>query len=421
MLDRIADREFATSPAGDGLPATCCSTSLAVMRKFAPLVLLILVYAAFISLGIPDSSLGVAWPAMRQGWSLPIEAIGGVTMLVTACSALSGFASGRVLRRFGTGKVVLFSCILTGGAFLGFSFAPSFAWLYLLALPLGFGAGSVDAGLNHFVAEHYSSRHMNWLHGFWGIGATIGPVIMAGAVAGAGWASGYRTISLIQLSLATIFLASLRLWDRDDAIPERGDALEGTRPEPGSTPRWAAWLGPGLYLVYAAVESGINLWAASILVGSRGLSAPVAGLEMSCFFGAIMAGRFLTGLVAERAGNRGMVRIGLAIVLCGVALFGAASFLAEPGTLSAVGLALIGLGCAPIYPCLMHETPRRFDEETARSVVGRQVAFSNIGAALVPAAYGFLAAKAGLEAITVGVAAAAILLFGLSELLNRAT
>ena len=383
--------------------------------------LLFLIYAAFVSLGIPDASLGVAWPAMRQQWSLPLEAIGGVTVLVTACSALSGFASGWVLRKLGTGKVVLFSCILTGGAFIGFSLVPSFGWLYALAIPLGFGAGSVDAGLNHFVAEHYSSRHMNWLHGFWGVGATLGPVIMAAALAGPGWAYGYRVIAMVQLSLAAVFLVSLGLWDKEGAVPKGGDALESARPRPGAAPAWAAWLGPGLYLVYASVETGINLWGASILVDARGLSSSSAGVVMSCFFGTIMIGRFLTGLVAQRVGNRRMVRIGLAVVVAGVALFGFAALAGSPAIPSAAGLLLLGLGCAPIYPCLMHETPRRFDEETARSVVGRQVAFANIGAMLLPAGYGLLAAKAGLEAITVGVAIAAFLLLGLSELLNKVT
>src|SRR5512145_2653167 len=273
------------------------------MRNRASLLLLALIYAAFISLGLPDSSLGVAWPSMRHDWSLPLEAIAPVTMIATVCSFLSGMAAAWVLARLGTGLLVLVSCLLTGGAFLGYSLAPSIGWLYVLALPLGFGAGSVDAGLNHFVAEHYSSRQMNWLHGFWGVGATIGPAIMASAVAGRGWASGYRVISIVQLSLAAIFLVSLPLWGREGAVPRRAPELEAARPAPGATPAWAAWLGPLLYVLYLAVESGTGLWAASILVDSRGLPPAVAGLSMSCFYGAIMAGRFLTGVVADRMGN----------------------------------------------------------------------------------------------------------------------
>ncbi|HOX33839.1 MAG TPA: MFS transporter [Spirochaetales bacterium] len=384
-------------------------------------LLLVLIYAAFISLGIPDSCLGVAWPAMRRGWGLPVDAIAPVTVVATICSLLSGLAAARVLERLGTGLVVLLSCLLTGGAFLGYSLAPSIAWLYALALPLGFGAGSVDAGLNHFVAEHYSSRHMNWLHGFWGVGATIGPAIMASAVAGPGWASGYRAIAVLQLSLAAIFWASLPLWRREGAVPRRPPELEEARPAPGAAPPWAAWLGPVLYLLYLAVESGIGLWAASILVDARGLAQPRAGLLLSLFYGTIMAGRFLTGAIADRLGNRRMVRLGLGLALAGGCLFGAGAFLGDALWISAAGLALLGLGCAPVYPCLMHETPRRFDEATARRVVGRQVAFAYGGATLVPPAYGFLAIRVGLEAIAAAVVAATILLIGLSELLNSAT
>src|SRR5512133_1051543 len=170
---------------------------MSLMKRLPHLLLLVLVYAAFISLGLPDSVLGVAWPAMRKIWGQPLEAIGIISIIATICSAISGFASARVLKRLGAGPVVLLSCILTGGALLGFSFAPSFGWLIPLAFPLGLGAGSVDAGLNHFVAEHYSSRHMHWLHACWGVGATIGPIIMGRAIAGPGWSGGYRVISLL--------------------------------------------------------------------------------------------------------------------------------------------------------------------------------------------------------------------------------
>jgi fucose permease len=274
----------------------------------------------------------------------------------------------------------------------------------------------VDAGLNHFVAEHYSSRHMNWLHGCWGVGATLGPVILGSAIGGTGWATGYRSIALIQLGLAAVFLASLPLWSKDGAVPE-GKAEEEN---PGRTralvPAWAAWLGPGLYLVYTSVETGTGIWAASILVGSRGMDAARASLAMSVFYGSIMAGRFLTGIIAEKAGNRRMVRLGLIVATAGSLVFIAAGKSPE---LSILGLGLLGLGCAPVYPCLMHETPRRYDEETTRKVVGRQVSFAYLGAALVPPAYGILAGQVGLEAIMPVVATGALLLLGLSELLNR--
>ncbi len=380
-------------------------------------ILLFIIYAAFVSLGLPDSVLGVAWPAMRRDLRQPLEALGLITIVLTACSAISSFASAWILKRLGTGPVVLLSGLLTGGAMLGFSFAPSFAWLLLLAIPLGLGAGSVDAGLNHFVAEHYSSRHMNWLHGFWGVGAIFGPIIMGTAIAGtANWSGGYRYIALIQLGLALIFWLSLPLWKREPAVANHAENFVPPVFKPFKS--WTPWLAASLYLVYAAVEMGVGLWTMSILVDARQIAPLKAGLWISGFYGAIMTGRFATGLIAERVGNRRLVRYGIVIAMAGAFLFAMPNF---PAALSLGGLVLIGLGCAPIYPSLMHETPRRFRPEMARTVVGRQVAFAYVGSAIMPAAFGLLAAKAGLVTVMPGVIVAIFLLLILSEILNRAT
>ncbi len=385
----------------------------------AHITLLAIVYLAFISLGLPDSVLGVAWPSMRLSLAQPLAAAGLVTLVITACSALSSIASATVLRRLGTGPVVLVSSLLTGLGLLGFAFAPSLAWVLVFAVPLGLGAGSVDAGLNHFVADHYSSRHMNWLHGCWGIGATIGPVLMGSALAGAGgWQSGYRTIAALQLGLALVFLLSLRLWQREHAVAPPPVAADGG-PEPRRVvPVWAAWLAPCLYLMYATVEVGTGLWTASILVDSRGVDVPTAGLWVSCFFGAIMGGRFAVGLVAGRLGNRRLVRLGLLVALAGAAVF---SISGLPAPLSLLGLVLLGLGCAPVYPGLMHETTRRFDPATARKVVGRQVAFAYVGGAMGPATLGLLGAQWGLAAIMPVVGLALLLLLFLTGRLDRVT
>ncbi len=385
----------------------------------AHITLLAIVYLAFISLGLPDSVLGVAWPSMRLSLAQPLAAAGLVTLVITACSALSSIASATVLRRLGTGPVVLVSSLLTGLGLLGFAFAPSLAWVLVFAVPLGLGAGSVDAGLNHFVADHYSSRHMNWLHGCWGIGATIGPVLMGSALAGAGgWQSGYRTIAALQLGLALVFLLSLRLWQREHAVAPPQVVSDGG-PEPRRVvPVWAAWLAPCLYLMYATVEVGTGLWTASILVDSRGVDVPTAGLWVSCFFGAIMGGRFAVGLVAGRLGNRRLVRLGLLVALAGAAVF---SISGLPAPLSLLGLVLLGLGCAPVYPGLMHETTRRFDPATARKVVGRQVAFAYVGGAMGPATLGLLGAQWGLAAIMPVVGLALLLLLFLTGRLDRVT
>lgn len=381
--------------------------------------LLAVIYLAFISLGLPDSVLGVAWPSMRLGLDQPLQAAGLLTMILTACSAVSGFASGAVLRRLGTGPVVMLSGFLTGFALLGYALAPSFAWLMVLAVPLGLGAGSVDAGLNHFVAEHYSSRHMNWLHGCWGIGATIGPFIMGSALAGTlGWQAGYRNIAAIQLALALLFLLTLRLWAQERSVPGR-EAPSGPRaPDVKQSPPWAPWLAATLFFVYATVEVGTGLWVASILVDGRRMGAPAAGLWVSCFFGAIMVGRFALGLVARRVGNRRLVRIGLVMAGTGALLFSLEGVAAR---LSLAGLLLLGLGCAPVYPSLMHETVRRFDADTARKVVGRQVAFAYVGGAVGPASLGLIGAQWGLAAIMPAVLVAVVVLLLLSAVLDRVT
>ncbi len=382
------------------------------------LFLLGVIYVAFVSLGLPDSVLGVAWPTMRVTLGQSIETAGLITLVLTVCSAASSFASGAVLKRLGTGPVVALSGLLTGLALLGFSFAPSLGFLLGMAIPLGLGAGSVDAGLNHFVARHYSSRHMNWLHGCWGIGATLGPVIMGSALAKpTGWTHGYQRISFIQLGLALVFLLTLPLWKRQVAATDKDShEVQPSARKPRNP--IAPWLAPLLYLIYVAVEGGTGLWTASILVDERHLDAFSAGLWMSCFFGSIMTGRFATGLIAERIGNRRLVRYGLVIAMVGASLF---CFADLPRSLTLGALMLLGLGCAPIYPSLMHETARRFDADTARQVVGRQVGFAYLGAAAVPAAMGVLAAAIGLSAIMPTMVLALVLLLVLSETLNSMT
>lgn len=385
-------------------------------------LLLGLIYLAFISLGLPDSVLGVAWPAMRAEFGRSLEDAGLLTMVLTTCSAVSGFASGFVLSRLGTGKVVAISGFMTGLALLGFALAPSFHWIVLLVIPLGLGAGSVDAGMNHFVARHYSARHMNWLHGCWGIGATIGPVVMGAALAGRfGWQGGYAVIAAIQLVLALLFLRNLRLWENE---PERAAAAnsppEAVKPVPtrAPVPPWAPWLAPALYIVYTTIEVGTGLWAASILVDGRGTDPARAGIWVAGFFGAIMVGRFVIGLVANRLGNRLLVRVGILTALAGAVLF-SIPFLPDLVNLS--GLMLLGLGCAPIYPSLMHEATNRFDPDTARTVIGRQVAFAYVGCALGPAALGLLGAYLGLWAIMPAICLVLLAMLYMSWKLDQVT
>ena len=396
----------------DRLAAAGVHESLGLKR----IVLLVVIYLAFISLGLPDGVLGLAWPGMRVILGQPLEALGLVTFILAGCSAISGFMSGRVLARFGTGPVTFISALMTGLALLGIAMVPNFPLLVALAFPLGLGAGSVDAGLNHYVAEHFSSKHMNWLHACWGVGATLGPLIMGSILAaGGGWSQGYLTIAVCQLGLAVVLMSSLRLWKGQG--PARHDPekiVAGGRPD---TPAWAPYLAAFLFTLYVAVEMGTGMWAASILIESRHFEPGKAGLAVTFFYGAIMGGRVLIGFVSEKMGNRRLVRVGLGLAIVGVVL------LLIPGVpaLALIGLLLFGLGCAPIYPSLMHETPRRFDPATARKVIGWQVAAANIGGAVMPAAFGVLAAGFGLEAVFPVIGGFAVVLLILSVRLDSVT
>ncbi|MFW5329075.1 MFS transporter [Hydrogenophaga sp. ZJX-1] len=363
----------------------------------AHLLLLAIVYVSFVSLGLPDAVMGVIWPAMRADMGQPLAALGVLTLTMTVCAALSAGFAGRIVARVGTGVVVAASCLMTALALVGFSVAPSFAWLVLLGIPLGAGGGAVDASLNHFVAAHYSSRHMNWLHGFWGVGATTGPAVMGLALAGpGGWTRGVLTLGLAQLTLAALLWATLSLWRRERSQPT--DAAAADEPPVVFQPvaRRALWLAPLCFLFYVAAEMGTGLWAASILVNDRGISLAQAGFWVSLYFGSITAGRFGVGLVSERLGNRRLVRLGATLALAGAALFALPGL---PALLSLAGLVLMGLGCAPVFPSLMHEAARRFPADVARTVIGRQMMAAYAGGSVIPAAFGLLATWVGLGAV----------------------
>ena len=382
-------------------------------------VLLGLVYLSFISIGLPDGMLGVAWPAIRLQMDQPLAAVGAITMTMTACSAASSLLAASIVRRIGTGAVVAGSCLLTALGLLGFSVAPPFGWLVALAIPMGLGAGAVDASLNHFVSAHYSSRHMNWLHGFWGVGATTGPLVMGVALAGSGgWTAGARSMGLMQLGLALLLFATVSLWSRETAQAPTDADRPGQPSADLNPPPAAMWLAPLCFLLYVSAEMGTGLWAASILVTDRGLAAGDASVWVSLYFGSITVGRFLVGLVANRMGNRKLVRLGIAVAMTGALLF------ALPGVFGAVspaGLVLMGLGCAPIFPSLMHETVRRFPTEAVRQLIGRQMTCAYIGSSVVPAAFGLVATWAGLQTVMPVVVVLFLVLLLVTSRLDRIT
>ena len=376
----------------------------------ATMILLIVIYIAFISLGLPDSVFGVAWPAMRLDLNLPLEAGGIFIMITTFMTAISSFVSGYIIARLGTGRVTFISCVFTGVALLGYSLAPSFAWLTVLTIPLGFGAGAVDTGLNNYVAKHFSSRHMSWLHCFWGVGASIGPNIMTYMIAQANsWRMGYRTIGLIQLSLSIILLLSLSLWkeSRQQSTQERKHTSKNVLRHPG------VWLSIIAFPLYIGVEGGAGAWLGSLLVEGRGISQVTAGFWVSLFYISITGGRFLNGFITHIFTNRQLIRGGLLTILIG------AGMIAVPLTvLTLPGIFLIGLGCAPIYPCMVHETPRRFGSERSEIITGYQVGMAYIGGMVLLPFIGLLAGRISLEVVPVCIILFAVLTLIITERLN---
>ncbi len=382
-------------------------------------LLLVVIYAGFVSLGLPDGTLGVAWPQAYPELSLPVGVAGTLMTVITSLAAFSGFVSGRVIARFQTGPVVLASCLLTGCALVALSEAQGLLWLYGAGIPLGLGAGAVDAGLNGFVARHYSGRHMNWLHACWGVGATCGPLVMGWAIAtGHGWRGGYATLGVMQLALAAIFLATLSRWASapEPIGPSEGDAKTTTaRPLRHTARSLVGWLSPAIFAVYVAAEMTIGVWAGTTLVVARGYTADIAALGTAVYFGAITVGRITTGFVVAHWGNRRCVQVGAGLALVGAVGFAVPSMI----PVSLGSLALMGLGFAPIYPCLMHEVPQRFVPEAVQTVIGRQSGGAYVGAAFVPAAAGALASwsLAAIPWLVAGVVA--VLIVGVQQLDRR--
>ena len=348
-------------------------------------LLLAVIYVSFVSLGLPDSLLGAAWPSIYPELGTSISSAGILSMIIAVGTVVSSLSSDRVTRLWGAGKVNSFSVLLTAVALFGFSTSGSFGALCLWAIPYGLGAGAVDAALNNYVALHYKSRHMSWLHCMWGIGATLGPYAMGYALShGMGWTGGYRTISLVQFGLVAILFASLPLWKRQS----NAENAQGSRPLPLREALGIAGAKEMMlcFFCYSAVEQTTGLWAASYLNGACGFSAEISATFAGLFFVGITVGRLLSGFMTMRLSDDRMIRLGIGIVACGVVL------LRLPvNALSLAGLVAIGLGCAPIYPCIIHSTPDRFGAENSLAFVGIQMASAYVGTTLMPPLFGLVA------------------------------
>lgn len=353
-------------------------------------LLLTVIYVAFISLGLPDSLLGSAWPAMYREFGVPFSYAGVISMMIAAGTIISSLQSDRLTRKWGTGKITVISVFLTAAALLGFAASRSFWMLCLWALPYGLGAGSVDASLNNYVALHYASRHMNWLHCMWGIGASFGPYVMGYVLTGGqGWNMGYRYIGLLQIGLTVILMLSLPLWKKRE---DTGNVVEkGSSGKPLTLKQIVKIPGAKEVMVtffcYCALEQTTGLWASSYLVLYRGASAESAAGFASMFFIGITLGRALGGFLTIKLDNTQMVRIGQGFILTGVL-----SLLLPFGESSSLlGLIFIGLGCAPVYPSLIHATPSHFGADRSQAVVGVQMASAYAGTCLMPPLFGLMA------------------------------
>ena len=352
-------------------------------------ILIAIIYLAFISLGLPDSMLGAAWPVMHGDINSDLSYAGIITMIVSVGTILSSLLSDRMTRKFGAGTVTAASTLTTAVAIFGFSVSSSFIELCLWSIPYGLGAGAIDAALNNFVALHYNSRTMSWLHCFWGLGATISPYIMGYCITGGfGWRNGYFSVSIIQVAIAALLFFSLPLWKRKAAenaetnesdVPEKPLGISGVIKLKGIFPLLIA------FFAYCAVEQTAMLWSASYLVENRGIDADAAAKFSSFFLIGITAGRFLSGIIADRLGDKALIRIGIYTVIFGTLLVLITS------TVALIGLIIIGFGCAPIYPAIIHSTPDNFGKENSQAIIGIQMAAAYTGITFMPTLFGFIA------------------------------
>ncbi|MCD8347619.1 MAG: MFS transporter [Lachnospiraceae bacterium] len=358
-------------------------------------LLLFIIYLAFISLGLPDALLGSAWPSIYPEFSVPIFYAGIISMIIALGTVISSLQSDKLTIRFGTGKVTAVSVGMTALALFGFSASHSFSALCLWAIPYGLGAGSVDASLNNYVALHYKSRHMSWLHCMWGIGASIGPYMMGFVLTrGLRWNSGYRIISILQIGLTIILVLSLPLWKslkRDVETVSSGTPRKAMRfSEILSVPGAKAVMVS--FFCYCAIEQTTGLWAASYLTLQKGFSAEQAASFASMFYLGITIGRAFSGFLTMRWNDRQMVRLGQGIIAFGCLVL----LIPFSSGFALAGFILIGLGCAPVYPCMLHATPEQFGAERSQAIIGVEMASAYVGTCLMPPLFGTIANNIGI-------------------------
>jgi fucose permease len=378
------------------------------------LLLLIIIYLAYISLGLPDSLLGSTWPSMYHSLNVPIHYAGFISIITASGTVVSSLFSEKIIRHFGTGIVISVSVTMTAFALIGFSFSPFFGVLCFCAILLGLGAGSIDVSLNNYVALHYKARHMSWLHCFWGIGASIGPVIMSAfLIHKNSWRWGYRCIGIIQLCIAIILFISLPLWENKNG-PERT-----VKHQPVKFSKLFCIIGVKEVLIaffcYCSIESVIFLWGGSYLVSVKKIMPEISTRWIAFYYFGMTFGRFLSGFITIKLNNRQMIRLGQGTIGCGVIIlilpFGNSTLL--------LGLFMIGLGCAPIFPSIIHATPRNFGEEYSAAIIGLQMTSAYIGFTSMPSIFGLIASNISFSIFPIFIGILLILNIIMLETLNK--
>ena len=375
--------------------------------------LLMMIYLSFISLGLPDSMLGSAWPAMNVSLNAPLWGAGLVQMLISFCTIISSLNSAKLIRRFGTGKLTAISVATTALALLGFSLAKNYAFLLLMAVPLGLGAGAVDAGLNNYMALHCEAKHMSWLHCFWGVGTIIGPMILSTVLrVGGSWATGYRAVGLIQCAVSALLFATLGMWKHGNIQQEEHGAKALSVWEVLSLP--GAKAGMVTFLCYCAVESTLGLWGATYISQVRGVDEATAASFGAMFYIGITVGRAISGFMAMKLLPKQMVRVGQALLALGCIFM----MIPAGSTLSGIGLVVCGLGCAPIYPNIIQDTPVNYGTENSQAAIGVQMAFAYVGSTFLPSIFGALAGVDGyglLPYFAISICVLMTVLFGIQK------
>lgn len=372
-----------------------------------------MIYLSFISLGLPDSMLGSAWPAMNVSLNAPLWGAGLVQMLISFCTIISSLNSAKLIRRFGTGKLTAISVATTALALLGFSLAKNYAFLLLMAVPLGLGAGAVDAGLNNYVALHCEAKHMSWLHCFWGVGTIIGPMILSAVLrVGGSWATGYRAVGLIQCAVSALLFATLGMWKHGNIQQEEHGAKALSVWEVLSLP--GAKAGMVTFLCYCAVEATLGLWGATYISQVRGVDEATAASFGAMFYIGITVGRAISGFMAMKLLPKQMVRVGQALLALGCIFM----MIPAGSTLSGIGLVVCGLGCAPIYPNIIQDTPVNYGTENSQAAIGVQMAFAYVGSTFLPSIFGALAGVGGyglLPYFAISICVLMTVLFGIQK------